>query len=47
MLRPQGASNRFITLVCNKEDDDQYGITLIYMEGTVKSLNELNKLINK
>ena len=47
MLRPQGANNRFITLVCNKEDDDQYGITLIYMEGTVKSLNELNKLINK
>lgn len=47
MLKPQGASNRFITLVCNKEDDNQYGITLIYMEGTVKSLNELNKLINK
>ena len=39
--------DRFITLVCNKEHDDQYGITQIYMEGTVKSLNELNKLINK
>ena len=47
MLKPQGASNRFITLVCNKEGNDQYGITVIYMEGTVKSLNELNKLINK
>ena len=47
MLKPQGASNRFITLVCNKEGNDQYGITVIYMEGTVKSINELNKLINK
>ena len=46
MLRPQGASNRFITLVCNKEDDDQYGITLIYMEGTVKTIAELKKRIN-
>lgn len=47
MLKPQGANNRFITFVCTKEDNDQYGITVIYMEGTVKSLNELNKLINK
>ncbi len=47
MLKPQGASNRFITLVCTKEDQNQYGITVIYMEGAVRSLNELNKLINK
>ncbi len=47
MLKPQGANNRFITFVCNKEDNDQYAITVIYMEGTVKDLNELNKLINK
>ncbi len=47
MLKPQGANNRFITFVCNKEDNDQYAITVIYMEGTVKDLHELNKLINK
>lgn len=47
MLKPQGANNRFITLVCTKDDNDQYGIIVIYMEGTVRNLNELNKLINK
>ncbi len=46
-LKPQGTVNRYVTLVCTKEGDNRYSITVIYMEGSVKSLDELNKLINK
>lgn len=46
-LKQQGTVNRFVTLVCTKEGDNQYNITAIYMEGAVKSLDELSKLINK
>lgn len=47
MLRPQGGYNRFVSLVCTKESGGRYGVTLLYMEGTVGSISELNKKINK
>ncbi|HBN46650.1 MAG TPA: hypothetical protein DD401_03195 [Prevotella sp.] len=46
-LKQQGDNNRYVSLVCTKEANNQYAITVIYMEGPVKSLSELNKLINK
>lgn len=46
-LAQQGSNNRYVSFVCTKEDNQQYAITVIYMEGPVKSLSELNKMINK
>ncbi len=46
-LKQQGDNNRYVSFVCTKEANNQYAITVIYMEGPVKSLSELNKLINK
>ena len=46
-LKQQNTTNRYVSFVCTKEDNQQYAITVIYMEGPVKSLNELNKMINK
>lgn len=46
MLKPQGTTNRFISFVCSKESNNQYNTIVIYMEGTVKNIAELNKRIN-
>ncbi len=46
-LKQQGANNRYVSFVCTKEGNKRYAITVIYMEGPVKSLSELNKMINK
>lgn len=46
MLKPQGTTNRFISFVSRKESNNHYNTIVIYMEGTVKSIAELNKRIN-
>lgn len=47
MLGSVHGKNRFVSYVTQKRGRDRYEVTLIYMEGTAKSLRELETLINK
>ena len=47
MLLPEHGQNRFISYVTQKAGKDKYKVTVIYMEGSVSSLHELETLINK
>ena len=46
-LPPEKRLNRFISLVTQKDAQGETLVTLIYMEGTVKDVRQLGKLINK
>lgn len=43
-LAPNGSSNRFLCLKYDTKDSG-YGVTMVYMEGSVGSLGELRKLL--
>lgn len=47
ILHPNGKTNRFVSYLHEKQDKNRYRITLIYMEGSVSGLEELEKLIDK
>lgn len=47
MLAPEHGRNRFVSFVTRKSGKGKYMVTVIYMEGTVGSLWELETLINK
>ncbi len=47
MLQPNGKTNRFISYLHERQTKNRYKVTIIYMEGSVGSLEELEKLIDK
>lgn len=46
-LPPENGLNRFISLVTEKGSGGQTLVTVIYMEGKVKDVNQLSRLIGK
>ena len=44
-LPPQGRTHRYLCYLTNRSKD-HWSITLVYMEGSVSSIDELRKLIN-
>lgn len=46
-LPPENHNNRFISMVTKRERSGQYLITVIYMEGKVKDVYELSRLIDQ
>ena len=46
-LPPENGLNRFISLVTEKGFGGQTLVTVIYMEGKVKDVNQLSRLIGK
>lgn len=47
MLHPNGKSNRFVSYLHERQAKNLYKLTIIYMEGSVGSMDELEKLIGK
>lgn len=47
MLPPTGKTNRFVSYLHERQDKGRYSITIIYMEGTVSSLEDLQQLVNR